>query len=72
LGEYLGGKPFSKKGSVMDYDVFPLLIVGFDVWSCEIVEDDDFDEDTDQATRETKESGDDADDREDHSDGSSP
>ena len=47
---------------MLGYDVFLLLIVGFNMWSCEIVEDYDIDDDADQASRETKDSCDDTDD----------
>ena len=57
---------------IIAYHVFQLLIVGSDMRSREIVEDNDVDEDADQASRETKDPRYDADDGEDHGDGSGP
>ena len=54
------------------YRVFSLLKVGFDMRSCEIVEDNYVDEDGDHAAREAKDARYDADDGEDHGDGSGP
>ena len=56
----------------MVYHVLQLLIVGFDMRSREIIQDNDIDKDADQVSRETKDSRYDADDCEDHGDGSGP